>query len=238
MRAHTALLASSPPPLPLSVVVCLLLGTGCAALQHERRQLQAAAQCECPAGAPAPICCMAYTAKCEACKACCTAPQWCAPRPNCDLCGGGGGDGGGGGSCTEPRLVPLANVTRAQLTLDLDIASIPAGSVERRSFSSAFARDVAAVLGISPQRVELRQIRAGSVVVTFDVLPDPSSGAPISISALRTAVVTRPAHTARAPHRACEARVPLRSRCPRRAPLSGGGLVERWGSEPAAGGLY
>lgn len=60
----------------------------------------------------------------------------------------------------------------ALVTLEFDIATISVGTEERAIFASNFKSDVASMLQIHIDRVEIKSIEAGSVVVTFYVLPD------------------------------------------------------------------
>ncbi len=65
-----------------------------------------------------------------------------------------------------------------------DLSSMSA----RADFAQRFCSDVAALLGIQQDRVEVVHIAAGSIVVTFTVAPNPSDGSMLDTDALRTAL--------------------------------------------------
>lgn len=71
-------------------------------------------------------------------------------------------------------LVPVATPrpVRAQLTVEVDIAYIAPDTAARASFELHFREDVAARLRVGTERVVIESIEAGSVLVTFSVLPD------------------------------------------------------------------
>ena len=79
---------------------------------------------------------------------------------------------------------PPANSLAAALELDVDIASIEAGTDERDDFESSFRTDMAAALGgISADRIQIISIEGGSVIVKFVVLPA-ANGRPIDVGLL------------------------------------------------------
>ena len=70
----------------------------------------------------------------------------------------------------------------AEVTLEVDIASIPEGSPEREAFETSFISDMALLLGVERSQIQIRGIDAGgrrrmqaagetSVAVEFSVLP-------------------------------------------------------------------
>eukprot|EP01050_Picozoa_sp_SAG11_P003691 SAG11_NODE_215_length_12235_cov_11.843276_6_plen_295_part_00 len=83
---------------------------------------------------------------------------------------------------------PPPATLQAELELAVDIESIPEGTAARLVFEAAFRADVAAALGIEPTRVRVLGVEAGSVVVAFEVLPDPA-GAPVDMRAAARALV-------------------------------------------------
>ena len=84
-----------------------------------------------------------------------------------------------------------AVVVRATLSLDgeLDAVAGVEGSAARADFVAAFSADIAATLGLADaSRVVIASIVAGSVVVTFDVMPDETEGSvEISIAVVEAA---------------------------------------------------
>jgi hypothetical protein len=72
---------------------------------------------------------------------------------------------------------------QARLTLNIDIAQIPEGSVARQTFVAAFEADVATALSIDVARVRVAEIRAGSTEILFIVMPD-SNGTALDSSAV------------------------------------------------------
>ena len=80
----------------------------------------------------------------------------------------------GAGSAIGPTSKQKARrneTLTARLVLDMEISTIPDGSADREAFESNFRADVAAALRILADRIEIRDIRAGSVVVDFAVFP-------------------------------------------------------------------
>merc|ERR1711871_763445 len=63
-------------------------------------------------------------------------------------------------SATEPRF---------QITLAVDIDTIPAGSDARATFEAEFVSDMASALGVDESAIRVVEITAGSVAVTFEV---------------------------------------------------------------------
>ena len=79
-------------------------------------------------------------------------------------------------------------IVRATLSLDGELEAVAGaeGSSAREQFEIGFATDVAALLRIDSQRVVIASIVSGSVVVTFDIMPDVEDRA-IEVAAVETA---------------------------------------------------
>ena len=75
-----------------------------------------------------------------------------------------------GGGDDVVRVV-MGGSVRAQLTVEADIDYIAPGTAARASFELHFKEDVASQLQIVAERVVIESIAAGSVIVTFSVLP-------------------------------------------------------------------
>jgi hypothetical protein len=81
---------------------------------------------------------------------------------------------------------------RAQVTVEVDIATIAEGSDARATFEAGFSEDVSQLLtnasatNVTADRVRVESIESGSVVVTFAVLPA-DDGSFVPTSALATA---------------------------------------------------
>jgi hypothetical protein len=79
-------------------------------------------------------------------------------------------------------------VLRVTVTLGAaDLGAITATKASRAAFERAFAADVAALLRIDASRVRVTSLAAGSVVVTFVVLPD-AAGVPFAPPVLEAAL--------------------------------------------------
>jgi hypothetical protein len=78
------------------------------------------------------------------------------------------GLGGGWQICFEDPDVEAA-AARLEVTFDGDASDLmdPDNAVGRRDFEMAFKQDVAAALGISLGRVRVKELRGGSLIVTF-----------------------------------------------------------------------
>ena len=78
--------------------------------------------------------------------------------------------------------VETGTIVRASLSLDgeLEVVAGAEGSPARRQFETDFATDVAELLRVASQRVVIASIVSGSVVVTFDIMPDGERGVEVS----------------------------------------------------------
>ena len=109
------------------------------------------------------------------CKAHCSPTATCNSRGNCSAlgkceCGGGYG----GWWCTIANIDDInGTIANVEVTLALDIESIPPNSDELSTFEKNFLHDVARLFGVDGQRVQIQRIMPGSVIVIFAVLPAP-----------------------------------------------------------------
>eukprot|EP00937_MAST-01D_sp_MAST-1D-sp2_P000111 g111.t1 len=80
-----------------------------------------------------------------------------------------------------PAPVYASQQQKAQVTLTIakSIDEIPAGSVAETTFKNSFTADLSTALGIDPSRVVITGIVAGSVIVTFEILPSESQAEPL-----------------------------------------------------------
>ena len=95
---------------------------------------------------------------------------------------------GDGGQHERPPPSPPPPQPEFAVTLNEDIAAIPAGSDARRSFERRFVADLAASLAISADKIRVTGITAGSITVSFEVL-DP----PTNLDVIGVLIVRRPA---------------------------------------------
>ena len=72
---------------------------------------------------------------------------------------------------TTPCQAAVGVAVLASVTLDVDIASVQEGSSARQQFERDFQRDMAGILGVDANRVQVLEIVGGSVQVEFEVLP-------------------------------------------------------------------
>ena len=87
----------------------------------------------------------------------------------------------------------------ARLTLDKDIATIPAGSPARTAFEAAFKTDIGEVLSVDTSRVTVLSIAAGSLVVEFSITwPALAAGVQSALSVPGLSVAGAPALSAEA----------------------------------------
>eukprot|EP01043_Picozoa_sp_COSAG02_P043719 COSAG02_NODE_3835_length_6173_cov_2.602898_2_plen_347_part_00 len=111
----------------------------------------------------------------------CTADSDC-PESTDDSCGYNCVDGECAMWCasgpeppqTEADTIESTTIVRASLSLDGELEAVAGaeGSPARRQFEADFATDVAELVRIDSQRVAIASIVSGSVVVTFDIMPD------------------------------------------------------------------
>jgi len=80
-----------------------------------------------------------------------------------------GGQQNTSASGIESRIKEIDPPAEVELTLAVDIATIPEGSPE------SFISDVSAAVGVPVWRIQITQILAGSIIVVFVILPDPNS---------------------------------------------------------------
>ena len=76
-----------------------------------------------------------------------------------------------------PNLVrpadPLPGSSQAVLVLSGDIAHVPPGSDARAELERSVIQDIAIALGCGPDRLRIRALTPGSIVVHLDILPPP-----------------------------------------------------------------
>ncbi len=70
------------------------------------------------------------------------------------------------------EMDPPAPVT---VTVMKDISEIASGSPEEAMFVASFVTDISKAVGIPQERIRVISIKAGSVIVEFEILPDPMS---------------------------------------------------------------
>lgn len=58
------------------------------------------------------------------------------------------------------------------LTIDAVYSKIIADDESKKKFEEAFAEDISSKLGILSERIRVTSVKAGSIIVTFDILPD------------------------------------------------------------------
>lgn len=76
------------------------------------------------------------------------------------------------------------DIATVSLTLDRDINDLPSGSVAETTFKAAFASSLATALGISSSRIQILSLTAGSVIVSFQLLPSDDMVQPLVHEAL------------------------------------------------------
>eukprot|EP00644_Phytophthora_capsici_P015869 jgi/Phyca11/10392/fgenesh1_pm.PHYCAscaffold_49_\ len=67
------------------------------------------------------------------------------------------------------------DVASVSLTIDKDISEIPAGSNAEATFKASFINTLATSLGIDASRIQITGLAAGSVIVSFELLPSESA---------------------------------------------------------------
>ena len=89
----------------------------------------------------------------------------------------------------EPGPQPApdeGSAVQVAVTLTISLDSIPEGSDARANFETSIVSEVAAALGIPQSRVRLVSVRAGSVVITFEILPSDSASDPTAAALAQT----------------------------------------------------
>eukprot|EP01047_Picozoa_sp_COSAG01_P053168 COSAG01_NODE_5669_length_4105_cov_18.145922_2_plen_475_part_00 len=112
----------------------------------------------------------------------------CAPGGSPSIGNSGGGNSGAPtptptpvpqtSSTPSPVLSPppLPPVIFAEITLDINVETIAAGTPQRAAFETDFKRDLSLELGgIDTARIIIVEVKAASAMVAFEILPDPSS---------------------------------------------------------------
>ncbi|KAK1936638.1 hypothetical protein P3T76_010073 [Phytophthora citrophthora] len=77
------------------------------------------------------------------------------------------------------------DVASVSLTIDKDISEIPAGSNAEAAFKASFINTLATSLGIDASRIQITGLAAGSVIVSFELLPSESAADPIVSEVIR-----------------------------------------------------
>lgn len=76
------------------------------------------------------------------------------------------------------------DIATVSLTLDKDINDLPSGSAAETTFKVAFASTLTTALGISSSRIQILSLTAGSVIVSFQLLPSDNIVEPLVHEAL------------------------------------------------------
>jgi len=64
---------------------------------------------------------------------------------------------------------------QVESSLPVEITAIPPGSREREALTTSFKADVSKALAVPSWRISIQEIKAGSVIIVFVILPDTSS---------------------------------------------------------------
>jgi hypothetical protein len=98
----------------------------------------------------------------------------CAPGGSPSIGNSGGGNSGTPSPVLSPP--PLPPIVFAEITLDINVETIAAGTPQRAIFETNFKRDLSLKLGgIDTARIIIVEVKAASAMVAFEILPDPSS---------------------------------------------------------------
>jgi hypothetical protein len=143
----------------------------------------------CPAGK--------FSAKPEdACAACSAGTYAGVGYSKCEDCSDSNKVDDDGDPATPCVSTGASVAIQANLTLNIDVASIPAGSKQRAAFETAFMADMGQLLGVKASRIQVLTVTAGSAVVTFEVLPA-SNGQPFDKTSLKRTLTTAVSSTAK-----------------------------------------
>lgn len=99
-----------------------------------------------------------------------------------------GSDWSGGAQQSSARLSnyvkekPLP--VEVEVSLPIEISTIPEGSREREAVKASFTADLSKALGVPSWRISITELRAGSVIIVFVILPDASSVSALTPAAL------------------------------------------------------
>jgi hypothetical protein len=86
-----------------------------------------------------------------------------------------------------PQPAPAeGSAVQVAVTLTISLDSIPEGSDARTDFEADIVSELAAALDIPQSRVRLLSVRAGSVVITFEILPSDSASDPTAAALAQT----------------------------------------------------
>ncbi|KAL3669555.1 hypothetical protein V7S43_004942 [Phytophthora oleae] len=88
-------------------------------------------------------------------------------------------------AAASDQFMANRDVASVSLTLDKDISEIPAGSSAEATFKASFIDTLATSLGIDASRIQITGLAAGSVVVSFDLLPSESAADPVVSEVIR-----------------------------------------------------
>jgi len=103
----------------------------------------------------------------------------------------GGGQSTKRGTLTAIKEKPAP--VQVEATVPVTIDAIPEGSPARTQVVASFTNDVSSALGVPQSRINVTGIRAGSVIITFVILPDPNSISAPSPAALAVNLATQAA---------------------------------------------
>jgi hypothetical protein len=91
------------------------------------------------------------------------------------------------------RIVELPAPVEVAATLPLDITDYPVGSSKAEELKATFATDVSTAIGVPSWRISVTGLKAGSIVITFAILPDETSTTAASPASLAVNIATQAA---------------------------------------------
>ncbi len=98
-----------------------------------------------------------------------------------------------GANSQVKEIDPPAEVA---ITIAKDIAEIPPGSPQEAEFIASFTMDISKAIGVPEDRINVTGIQAGSIVVVFVILPDPTSIKTLSPAAAAAEIVKQASNPA------------------------------------------
>ena len=87
---------------------------------------------------------------------------------------------------STPCRADIGVALQANVMLDIDIGSIAPGTAARSTFEREFVNDMSALLAVQPNRIQIKGVAGGSVVVQFAIAPE-ANGASLPVTTLQGA---------------------------------------------------
>ena len=105
----------------------------------------------------------------------------------------GGAQSSKTGDASRIALIVHYAPVEVAATLPLDITDYPEGSSAAEELKATFATDVSTAIGVPSWRISVTGLKAGSIIITFAILPDETSTTAASPASLAVNIATQAA---------------------------------------------